>query len=252
MCTEKIQESLMRTFICILLLSFTQINIYSQEKRVHPIRILVITGGHEYNKETFNEMLKSLGNGFTFSIVEFPAAFDMFNPENRNSYDVILFYHMWQKITSQQEITMADCISGGKPLVVLHHSICAFDDWEEYLHITGGKYFHKPTTINGVEYPACTYIHDLHFTAHISHENPVTSGENDFELFDETYKGYYVEPGVKILITTSDTTSTPVIGWTKMYGKSKVVTFQSGHDTPTFQNPSFRKLLRQAIEYVTK
>ena len=244
----------MNSIISILLVLFTITDIsFGQSSKENPIRILVVTGGHDYNKETFNEMLKSMGDGFTFTISEFPAAFEMFLPENRKRYDVILFYHMWQTITPQQEKTIADCISGGKPLVVLHHSICAFDDWGEYLHITGGKYFHKNTVVGGKEYPVSTYIHDLHFIAHVvDKENPVTKGINDFELFDETYKGYYVEPGVKILLTTTDSTSTPVIGWTKMYGKAKVVTLQSGHDTPTFQNPAFRKLLRQAIRYVTE
>jgi type 1 glutamine amidotransferase len=44
--------------------------------------------------------------------------------------------------------------------------------------------------------------------------------------------------------------STPVIGWAKQYGKARVVTLQSGHDVPTFENPNFRKLLKQAILWV--
>ncbi|MCK7538768.1 MAG: ThuA domain-containing protein [Marinilabiliales bacterium] len=80
--------------------------------------------------------------------------------------------------------------------------------------------------------------------------HPVTKGVKDFEIFDETYKGYYVEEGVKPLLTTSEPSSTPVIGWTKKYGKARIVTLQSGHDVPTFENPSFRKILKQAIEWV--
>jgi len=216
-----------------------------------PVKVLVITGNHSYNKETFNAMFASFGNAITFQIAELPAAYDMFLPENRNKYDVLVFYHMWQTINEEQKRIFSDCIRQGKPVVAIHHSICAFDDWEEYWHIIGGKYFHKPTVIDGKEYPACSYIHDLHFTANVVDKNhPVTNGVKDFELFDETYKGYYVEPGVKPLLTTTDSTSTPVIGWTKTYGKAKIVTLQSGHDSPTFQNPNFRKLLIQAIEWV--
>jgi type 1 glutamine amidotransferase len=216
-----------------------------------PIRILLVTGNHSYNKETFNAMFESFGNAITYQVLEFPEAYEMFLPENRNKYDVLVFYHMWQKITDEQKKVFADCISEGKPVVVLHHSICAYDDWEEYWHILGGKYFHKPTLLNGKEYQACSYIHDLHFTANIvDKEHAVTKGVNDFELFDETYKGYWVDPSVHTLITTKDTTSTPVIGWTKMYGKSRIVTLQSGHDSPTFQNPAFRQLLIQSIKWV--
>ena len=215
-----------------------------------PIKILVVTGGHSYNKSTFNEMLNSLGNNITNQVVEFPAAFDQFLPENRSKYDVLVFYHMWQKITPEQEKILTECISEGKPLIVLHHSICAFDEWPEYWHIVGGKYFHKPTVVDGKEYEACTYVHDLHFKAEVSgKKHPVTKGVKDFEIFDETYKGYYIEPGVISLLTTSEPSSNPVIGWVKQYGKARVVTLQSGHDTPTFQNDNFRKLLKQAIEW---
>ena len=215
------------------------------------IRILVVTGGHDYKVEQFNEMLVSLGENITFQIAALPAAYDMFLPENRSKYDVLVFYHMWQKITAGQAKNFSDCIKQGKPVVALHHSICAYDDWPEYFNIIGGKYFHKPTTVNGREYPLSSYIHDLHFKVKISDpKHPVTKGLADFEIFDETYKGYYVEEGITPLLTTDEPSSTPVIGWTKKYGKARIVTLQSGHDVPTFKNPNFRKLLKQAIEWV--
>ena len=216
-----------------------------------PIRILVITGNHSYKVEQSNQMLAGLGENITYQIAELPAAYDMFLPENRSKYDVLVFYHMWQKITDEQAKVLAECIRQGKPLVALHHSICAYDDWPEYFNIIGGKYFHKPTTVNGKEYPVCSYIHDVHFNVRIANPgHPVTKGLQDFEIFDETYKGYYVENGVTPLLTTDESTSTPVIGWTKKYGKARIVTLQSGHDIPTFENPNFRKLLKQSIEWV--
>ena len=215
------------------------------------IRVLVVTGGHDYKQLEFNKMLESIGPQITYSVSEFPAAFDMFLPENRGKYDVLVFYHMWQKITPEQAAIFSECIDSGKPLVALHHSICAFDDWPEYYNIIGGKYFHKHTVVNGKEYTPCTYQHDLHFTVNIADKkDPVTRGIKDFEVFDEAYKGYYVEPGVKVLLTTDEAASNNVIGWSKTYGKSRVVTIQSGHDVPTFENPDFRRLLKQAIEWV--
>jgi type 1 glutamine amidotransferase len=216
-----------------------------------PIRILVITGGHDYPKEQFNQMLGSLGENITYQVAELPAAYEMFLPQNRDKYDVLVFYHMWQEITDEQAKTFSECIRNGKPLVVLHHSICAYDNWPEYFNIIGGKYVHKATLINGKEYPACSYIHDVHFRVRIADKShPVTTGINDFDIFDETYKGYYIESGVIPLLTTDEPSSNQVIGWTKVYGKARVVTLQSGHDVPTFENPSFRKLLKQSIEWV--
>ena len=236
-------------FTCILFVF--SIFVYAANPPSKPIRILVVTGGHDYKVEQFNQMLGSLGDNITYQIAVLPAAYDMFLPENRSKYDVLVFYHMWQEITDEQAKVFAECIRQGKPLVALHHSICAYDDWPEYFNIIGGKYFHKPTTVNGKVYPACSYIHDLHFNVRIADPaHPVTRGINDFEIFDETYKGYYVEDDVTPLLTTDEPSSTPVIGWAKMYGRARVVTLQSGHDVPTFENPNFRKLLKQAIEWV--
>jgi type 1 glutamine amidotransferase len=240
----------MKTFISSLLLIFVASLSLSATR---PIRILVVTGGHDYKTEQFNQMLASLSPEITYQIAELPGAYDMFLPGNRDKYDVLVFYHMWQTITDVQAKAFAECISRGKPVVALHHSICAYDDWPEYWNIIGGKYFHKPTTFKGKEYQPCSYIHDLHFNVKVEDpDNPVTKGIKDFEIFDETYKGYYVEDGVTPLLTTDESTSTPVIGWTKKYGKSKIVVLQCGHDAPTFENPNFRKLLRQSIEWVNK
>jgi hypothetical protein len=218
-----------------------------------PIRLLVVTGGHDYKIAEFNQMLSSLGEDITYQISELPAAYEMFLPENRNKYDVVVLYHMWQEITDVQANMFSECIRKGKPLIVLHHSICAYDDWPEYTNMIGGRYFHKPSIINGKEYPASSYIHDLHFKVRIVNpDNPVTKGISDFEIFDETYKGFYVEEDVTPLLTTDEPSSTPTIGWSKTYGKARVVTLQSGHDAPTFENPNFRRLLKQAIEWVYK
>jgi uncharacterized protein len=217
------------------------------------IRALVITGGHGYKVEQFNQMLSSLAPEITFEVAELPGAYEMFSPLNRGKYDVLVFYHMWQKITPEQAEVFADCIRSGKPVVALHHSICAYDEWPEYWNIIGGKYFHKETTFNGKTYQPCSYIHDLHFKVKVANtRHPVTAGVNDFPIFDETYKGYYVAPDVIPLLTTDEPSSTPVIGWAKTYGKSRIVVLQSGHDVPTFENPDFRKLLKQSIAWVNK
>lgn len=240
----------MKNFLSIILLSSAFSLTLSAAR---PIHILVITGGHSYKVEQFNQMLESLGPQITYQVNELPGAYDMFLPENRSSYDVLVFYHMWQNITDEQAKTFTDCIQSGKPVVVLHHSICAYDGWPGYWDIIGGKYFHSVTTYRGKEYQPCSYIHDLHFNVKITDpKHPVTKGVKDFEIFDETYKGYYVEEGVTPLLTTDEPSSTPVIGWAKNYGNTRIVVLQSGHDAPTFENPNFRKLLKQAIIWVNR
>jgi hypothetical protein len=192
-----------------------------------------------------------MSGSVTYKIVSFPDAFSMFTVQKRNNFDVVVFYHMWQTVTEEQKSDMIDCFRQGKPLVVLHHSICAFDKWDEYMHLVGGRYFHDTTTVEGKIFPPSTYKHDVNVPVRVTgSNNPVTRGIAGFELFDEVYGGMYVEPGVTSLLTTSHPESSPVIGWVHKYGNSRVVTIQSGHDTPTFENPIYRKLVFQAIEWV--
>lgn len=242
------QRHLLRVIALVLVFFSASIVLHAK-----PIKVLVITGGHSYKSEPFDRMLGALGRGISCKVVSFPEAYSSFLPENRKDYDVLVFYHMWQKITDEQAKSFSECIREGKPLVVLHHSICAFDDWPEYFNIIGGKYFHKPTVVNGKEYAACTYKHDIPIPIKVVDlKHPVTRGIKDFELFDEAYHGYYVSPEAISLLTTDEPNGSPILGWTIKYGKAQVVTIQSGHDTPTFENSNFRRLLKQSIEWVYK
>jgi uncharacterized protein len=215
------------------------------------IRILVVTGGHEYDTAAFGAMFDSMEDMLSYKTVSFPEAFRSFEPEYRHEYDAVVLYHMWQEITPDQEKNLSACIRDGMPLVVLHHSICAFDDWEEYRKITGGRYFHRPDTIDGRIYPVSGYKHDVRVKIHVADStNPVTKSLTDVELWDETYEGFYVEPLITPLLTTDTPGSSPVIGWAKTYGRARVVTLQPGHDARTYNNNEYRKLLRQAIGWV--
>lgn len=241
----------MKNIFFAALLIFSPLLMQAQDMPDKPLRLLVITGGHDYDKAPFGEMLASFGEGVSFEVVEFPQAFQMFQVENRSKYDVLVFYHMWQKITDQQKKELSECIASGKPLVVLHHSICAFDGWDEYLSIAGGKYFHHPTVVNGQKYDASVYKHDISIPVQVIDKNhPVTRGISDFTILDETYGNYYVSPRVTPLLKTGEPSSTPVIGWAHQYGNARVVTLQSGHDHHAYSDKNYRKLLIQAIYWV--
>ena len=68
-----------------------------------PIRVMVITGGHDYDQSSFNAMFESMHGTLSYKIIPFPEAFSMFTPEKRDEYDVVVFYHMWQTITEEQK-----------------------------------------------------------------------------------------------------------------------------------------------------
>ncbi|MDR2145426.1 MAG: ThuA domain-containing protein [Tannerella sp.] len=221
------------------------------QKKKEPVRVLLVTGGHDFDEEPFYAFVRSLA-GCTVTEVKHPGALAMFRPENRTSFDVALFYDMPNNISEQEKQDFTDCLKAGKGMVVLHHAYCSYQEWDEYQEIIGGRYHEKPwTDSEGVEHPASTYRHDVEFRVKVADKkHPVTKGIRDFDILDETYHGGSVNPGVHVLLTTGEPTSTPSIAWTNRYGKSKIVTVLLGHDNHAWTNPNFAKLLTQAIMWV--
>jgi type 1 glutamine amidotransferase len=173
----------------------------------------------------------------------------MFRPENRSSYDVVLVYDTYHTISDQEKKDLTDCFSNGKGLVIWHHATASYRDWPEYQKIMGGRYYFTPwTDSNGGLHPPSTYKHDVQFRVKVADKkHPVTKGISDFDIIDETYGIFCVNPEVNVLLTTDEPTSSPSVVWTTRYGKSKVVTILLGHDPKSWNNPSFKQLLTQAI-----
>ena len=232
------------------LITFVNVNVVAQKKN-EPVRVLLVTGGHGFDKEPFYKFVNSL-SGISVTEVKHPGALAMFRPENRASYDVVLFYDMPNIISEQEKKDFTDCLKAGKGIVVWHHAYCSYQDWSEYQTIIGGRYHEEPWTDgNGAAQPASTYKHDVQFRVKVAdRKHPVTKGVKDFDILDETYGRGVVNSGVHVLLATDEPTSTPSIAWTNQYGKAKVVTILLGHDNHAWTNPNFVKLLTQAIMWV--
>ncbi len=216
------------------------------------IRVLVVTGGHDFEKPAFFQMFKD-NPDITFKAVEHPNAQALFKPEAAKDYDVIVFYDMHQEISEQSKADFLGRLKEGKGLVVLHHAIANYQKWPEYAKIIGARYYLQKEVVDGVEKARSIYEHGVHFKVHVADENhPVTRGVKDFEVHDETYNLYDVYPEVHPLLTTEEPKSHKVIGWAKAYGLARVVYLQGGHDHFAYENPNYRKVLQQAIRWTAK
>lgn len=211
------------------------------------IRVLIITGGHDFEREPFFNLFKSLET-LSFQEAQHPGAYDFFQPEKANQYDVIVLYDMWQDISEEEKKNFINLLKKGKGLVALHHSLASHQNWEEYSKIIGGKFYLQGHRVNGVEKPPSSFKHGVRFTVHIADpHHPVTRGLKDFEILDETYGNFEVNPKVKVLLTTDEPSSGRVIGWANTYGKARIVYLQLGHDHTAYENPYYRRLILQAI-----
>lgn len=216
------------------------------------LRVVVVTGGHDFEKEPFFQVFKD-NPDITYLAVEHPNAQALFKADAAKTYDVLVFYDMHQEITDEAKADLVARLKDGKGLVVLHHAVADYQKWPEYEKIIGAKYYLEKTVVNGVEKARSAYKHGMHFTLHVADPaHPVTKGVKDFEILDETYKWFDVAKDVQPLLTTDEPESNHIVAWAKTYENARVVYMQSGHDHFAYENPNFRQVLRQAINWTAK
>jgi type 1 glutamine amidotransferase len=214
------------------------------------IRVLVVTGGHDFERDAFLRLFQE-NPEITFRLVAHPGAYPLLNAASAKDYDVLVLYDMYQGITEEAKQDFVARLKEGKGLVALHHAIGSCQKWPEYAKIIGARYYLEPTEVAGVQKARSVYQHDMKFTVHIADsDHPVTEGLKDFTLHDETYNLFDVAPDNHVLLTTDEPTSNKVIGWARTYEKSRVVYLQSGHDHFAYENPNYQTLLKQAIRWV--
>lgn len=215
------------------------------------IKVLVVTGGHDYDKEGFEELLAKLP--MSYDQVEHPNALEMLAPENIASYDVILLYDMPSMTESNTDDYFYQLTEAGKGIIVLHHAFCSYDYWPGFSKISGGRYHRSAWTKNRVLQEISTYTHDVTFDVKVEDpSHPVTAGITDFQITDETYGEIEISPTVYPLLSTTEPSSAPLVGWTNISRNSRVVTLTLGHDRSAWENPSFIQILSQAITWTAE
>jgi hypothetical protein len=205
-----------------------------------PIRVQVTTGGHDYDP-TFYAPFEG-DAGIKAIVNPHPKAF---RPVMLKNIDVLVLYDSVDDVPEAQRKILQQFVESGKGLVVMHHAIVDFPNWEWWWkEVVGGKYLLQP-----MDGKKSTYKHDVTFDVKKTAEHPVTRGVTDFQIIDETYKDMWISPNVKVLLTTKEPTSDGPVAWISPYAKARVVYLQLGHDRHAHGNPSFQLLVRNAIRW---
>jgi type 1 glutamine amidotransferase len=216
-----------------------------------PINVLIVTGGHDFDKPNFYKMFDEMPD-IRYDKAELPKEMDLLAPGLEKKYNQVLTYDMnnFPTVSTEQKERFAKLIETGMPLIVMHHSIGAYENWQPYRKLIGGHYLQKPTEIDGRSYPASNYKYDLDIAVQIADkEHPITKGIANFKILDEGYKDLYIREGVHVLLKTDHPDATTEVAWTNRYGKGVVFTIALGHDKKAYENPNLRKILRQGIQW---
>ncbi len=204
-----------------------------------PVRVTVVTGGHDHDASFYT--LFEDGADIRANINPHPAAFAH---DLRASCDVLVLYDLVQQLNEPQKRNLQSFVEAGKGVVLLHHSIADYNDWTWWWReVVGGRYLLKPEA--GL--PASTYKHDVEQSVTVVADHPVTRGLSPMHFVDETYKGMWISPEVKVLLRTDAATSDGPVAWVTPYAKSRVIYIQLGHDHQAHVYPPYRQLVRNAV-----
>jgi len=216
------------------------------------IRVLIITGGHGFEKEAFFDVFKSNPQIAFTNAAQGKASADAYEREDLLSYDVVVLYDMPKNITDPQKAKFVSLFDRGIGLVVLHHALVSYQHWPEYERIIGGRYPEEDGK-SGVVTKEVGYQHGVDVPVVIvAKDHPITAGISDFTIRDEIYWGFRVRPDVTPLITTTHPKSGKPLGWTRDERKSRIVYLQLGHGPEAFANPNYRRLVARSIDWVAR
>jgi len=216
------------------------------------LAVLVITGGHDFEREPFAAMFDSF-DGMTWREAQHPSANDSYTPDAAEGYDVLVLYDLNQEITPEQQAALLALLQRGKGLVVLHHALADYQAWEEWRQVVCGRFYLSPVEREGRTIAASTWRHDVEIPVRVvDPKHPVTHGLADFTIHDEVYGGYEVLPRAYPLLTTDHPESSPTLAWASVWGGSRVVSIQLGHDHFAYDDPNYRRLVSQAIRWVAE
>lgn len=209
--------------------------------------VAVVTGGHSFDVPRFYDVFRS-NPDITFypqELREFVADAG----EVREQYDVVAFYILYRgsdfdadgKRVEQTKKAIREVGETGTGIVVLHHAILSFPEWDLWTDLCGlpdrGMSEFEPHFEQSVAV-------DIADTDH-----HITTGLSPWEMTDETYEMADPSEDNRVLLTTDHPDSMSVVGWTRRFHDSRVFCFQSGHDDRAYSNPQFRTVLDRGVEW---
>ena len=222
------------------------------------ITTAVVTGQHPFNVWGFHNMFRSLPE-----IDYYPQHMDQFVVdwgEVRTTYDVVLFYNYHLDTPSdngrgQGQRGMKETIEQlgetKQGIVMLHHALNAFPQWEFWSELLGIPHSDRPYTHEeawaglGFAEPMRTDITDP--------EHPITRELSAWDMYGETWDFGAREPEPDchvILETDHPKMRMKATAWVHQFRNARVFCLRPGHNNDNYADPDFRTVLARGIQWV--
>ena len=256
-------------------------------------KILIITGGHPFESDSFFEIFDSFENIDWFH-EKHPEAEKFLNPEKCHDIDAILFYDIpgvelrrnsvppvvCSDPTPEYKKNFEDLLESGQGLVFLHHAIAGWPTWERYADVIGGRFHYKPGSLHGTEFPDSGYCFDATQEIEVvDADHPICSGvPESFSITDEAYLCPIFEESVTPILrshfnfedssnfysaalamqgemNSNESWTHPkgssLVAWVRWEKSSPIAYIQLGDGPSAYMDSNFRKLLNNAIDWVS-
>jgi len=253
------------------------------------VRILAVTGGHRVDRDAFTAMLAGIcaERGWVFQHAVQPAAQDWLGPEHRGEFGAVLCYDLpglaLRRGTAPRPVPpvysvaqrLCGLLEAGQGFVFLHHALAGWPAWPGWAEVLGGRYHYAPASLRGRDWPDSGFRYARYTARVAAADHPVCAGVDDFELSDELYccpvfasdvvpllradapAGPFRETYHEVLGTArtgpawQHPAASDLIGWAKSAGRSPVVYLQPGDGPDTLGLPAYRRLVANALEWVS-
>lgn len=236
------------SFLILLTLFGISDSCFSQTEKQN---VLIITGGKKIDTISFLNIFDDISE-ITYLAVTHPNVNKLYGSPIMDEFDLLIFYDVVQDISESQKEDFINLLNKGKNVLFLHHSLVNYQEWGEYENIIGGRYYQSTNNIDKAKFVQSTYRHDVQIPVTIADKkHPITKGMKDFIIHDEVYDKYKVLSEVHPILTTTHSESETIIGWTHSYRNSKIVYIQLGHDHHAYEDPNYRQLIKQSIDWLT-
>ena len=143
-------------------------------------------------------------------------------------------------MTDAQQQAIWDFVHGGGGFLALHNAQGLYPPDGLYYKLFGGDYGGHPEP----------YVYTVRVE---DRDHPVTSGVEDFEIFDEqhTVKYYLDREHLLLRSIARDNLSAPA-GWWREMGKGRFCYLAPGHTPEALDHPMMQRLMRNAARWLLR
>jgi putative membrane-bound dehydrogenase-like protein len=200
-----------------------------------PRRVEILFLGHDQEHHNSNAYMPILASALAKDGINITYTEDVesLNEDNLNLYDGLILYANHDSIGKNEEKALLNYVTEGHAFIPIHCASYCFRNSPDFVNLVGGQFMEHDTAT---------------FKATIKdNEHPAMVGLEEFSTWDETYIHDKIADDITVLMERPEGDELEPWTWVKESGKGKVFYTAYGHDSRTWENPGFHKLIKNGI-----